>query len=140
VYVDGIATTGLPGKATWSGLECSVFLVAGEADPITKPENVNKIAEYLGHANEVVSSKTANVQSREERDRDSIAHFQALVLPAPASHALLYAPRTARPLAGHIQSFLTQVDHRLSLGWQLQYLAEGGKWAVSLVTTLTNQY
>jgi len=138
-YVDGKPTSGLPGKDVWSGLRCSVFLVAGEADPITKPDNVSKIAAYLGHASEAVLPKAAsdNLTSKGMNgtqatmyEVDGAAQFQALILPSPASHALLYAPRTARPLAGHIQSFLTRVDHRLSLGWQLQYLSEGGKWDV----------
>jgi hypothetical protein len=138
VYVDGKPTTGLPGKYVWSGLQCSVFLIAGEADPITKPENVNKIAAYLGRAEEVVSlegSKQAKDQQPQqgespESSSETVSQFQARILPSPASHALLYAPKTARPLAGHIQSFLTKVDHRLSLGWQLRYLSEGGKWDV----------
>jgi hypothetical protein len=138
-YVDGKPTTGLPGEEIWASLRCSIFLVAGDADPITKPENVNKIAAYLGRSEEVNAHKVTNMAKASIQDQNGqagktkdevIAHFQALILPAPASHALIYAPRTARPLAGHIQSFLTQVDHRLSLGWQLQYLSEGGKWDV----------
>ena len=53
------------------------------------------------------------------------------VLPAPASHALLYDPATYRTLAGLIQTFLfDHVDSRLSLGWQLQHLCTEGKWDV----------
>ena len=53
------------------------------------------------------------------------------VLPAPASHALLYDPATYRTLAGLIQTFLSDhVDSRLSLGWQLQHLCTEGKWDV----------
>ena len=53
------------------------------------------------------------------------------VLPAPASHALLYDPATSRTLAGLIQTFLySHVDTRLSLGWQLQHLSTEGKWDV----------
>jgi protein-tyrosine phosphatase len=59
------------------------------------------------------------------------AGFEAIVLPSPASHALLYAPRTSRSLSAHIQNFLAaNVDHRLNLGWQLQYLTREGKWDV----------
>jgi hypothetical protein len=151
-YVNGQPQGGLPGKDVWSGIRCSVFLVAGEADPITKAENVEKIAAFLGHAKEVIAptisisdehgaaehllSHEAKLDGMPTASGGPIAsdnldvYFKALILPAPASHALLYAPRTARPLAGHIQSFLTQVDYRLSLGWQLQYLSEGGKWDV----------
>ena len=53
------------------------------------------------------------------------------VLPAPASHALLYAPTTCRVLAGVIEDFLAErIDQRLSLSWQLQHLATEGKWDV----------
>lgn len=53
------------------------------------------------------------------------------ILPAPASHALLYDPATYRTLAGLIQTFLSDhVDPRLSLGWQLQHLTTEGKWDV----------
>ncbi|KAK3170185.1 hypothetical protein OEA41_009571 [Lepraria neglecta] len=53
------------------------------------------------------------------------------ILPAPASHALLYDPATYRTLAGLIQDFMSEhVDTRLSLGWQLQHLSTEGKWDV----------
>jgi pimeloyl-ACP methyl ester carboxylesterase/protein-tyrosine phosphatase len=57
--------------------------------------------------------------------------LKTIILPAPAAHALLYAPSTVRTLAGLIQDFLADhVDNRLSLGWQLQYLTTEGKWDV----------
>ncbi|ORY13971.1 hypothetical protein BCR34DRAFT_250029 [Clohesyomyces aquaticus] len=53
------------------------------------------------------------------------------ILPKPAAHALLFAPSSSRTLAGLIGTFLADhIDPRLSLGWQLQYLASGGKWDV----------
>ena len=53
------------------------------------------------------------------------------ILPAPASHGLLYDPATYRTLAGLIHTFLHEhVDTRLSLGWQLQHLSTEGKWDV----------
>ncbi|KAH8812036.1 hypothetical protein F5884DRAFT_820062 [Xylogone sp. PMI_703] len=53
------------------------------------------------------------------------------ILPAPASHALLYMPSTVRILAGLISDFLSNhVSGRLSLGWQLQFLSTSGKWDV----------
>ncbi|KAF4119720.1 hypothetical protein GMORB2_4386 [Geosmithia morbida] len=53
------------------------------------------------------------------------------IMPAPATHAVLYAPRTVRAMAGLIGDFLaTNVTGRLSLGWQLQYLSREGKWDV----------
>ncbi|KAK8166552.1 ribosomal protein S21e-domain-containing protein [Phyllosticta citrichinensis] len=57
--------------------------------------------------------------------------LKTIILPAPASHALLYAPSTARTLSGLVQTFLAErIDKRLSLGWQLQHLTTEGKWDV----------
>jgi pimeloyl-ACP methyl ester carboxylesterase/protein-tyrosine phosphatase len=57
--------------------------------------------------------------------------LKTIILPAPASHSLLYMPSTVRTLAGLISDFLcSQVSPRLSLGWQLQYLSTAGKWDV----------
>lgn len=57
--------------------------------------------------------------------------LKTTVLPAPASHALLYQSATVRILAGLISDFLrSQVSPRLSLGWQLQFLSTSGKWDV----------
>ncbi|KND90890.1 mRNA-capping enzyme [Tolypocladium ophioglossoides CBS 100239] len=56
---------------------------------------------------------------------------QSIVIPAPANHALLYMPRSARALAGLISDFLAiNITGRLSLAWQLQYLSREGKWDV----------
>lgn len=56
---------------------------------------------------------------------------QSIIMPAPATHALLYAPRSARALAGLVSDFLaTKITGRLSLAWQLQYLSREGKWDV----------
>jgi pimeloyl-ACP methyl ester carboxylesterase/protein-tyrosine phosphatase len=49
----------------------------------------------------------------------------------PANHALLYLSFTVRILSGLISDFLTaHITGRLSLGWQLQYLSQEGKWDV----------
>lgn len=56
---------------------------------------------------------------------------QSIIMPSPASHALLYMPRSVHVLAGLISDFLaTHVTGRLSLAWQLQYLSREGKWDV----------
>ncbi|KAH8894900.1 hypothetical protein GQ53DRAFT_779743 [Thozetella sp. PMI_491] len=53
------------------------------------------------------------------------------ILPEPATHALLYTPNEVRVLAGLISYFLANhVTQRLSLGWQLQFLSQEGKWDV----------
>ena len=57
--------------------------------------------------------------------------LKTTILPAPASHGLLYDPTTSRILSGLIQTFLCEhIDTRLSLGWQLQHLSTEGKWDV----------
>lgn len=57
--------------------------------------------------------------------------LKTIILPAPASHSLLYMPSTVRTLAGVISDFLcSHVSQRLSLGWQLQFLSTAGKWDV----------
>ncbi|KAL4732371.1 hypothetical protein ACLX1H_001386 [Fusarium chlamydosporum] len=56
---------------------------------------------------------------------------QSFVMPAPATHAVLYTPCSVRVVAGLISDFLaTNVTGRLSLAWQLQYLSREGKWDV----------
>jgi pimeloyl-ACP methyl ester carboxylesterase/protein-tyrosine phosphatase len=185
-YENGVAHGGLPGREVWSGLECPVFLVAGEADNITKPTELVKIASFLGKShpvqielnedsepiidtaapvdisNELRPSKPSLRQikttlAKESSDEDPSATdthedpstpneelamippqlakprkvLKTTILPAPASHALLYMPSTVRILAGLISDFLcSQVSPRLSLGWQLQFLSTAGKWDV----------
>ncbi|KAL1652040.1 hypothetical protein SLS58_000164 [Diplodia intermedia] len=168
---------GMPGKEVWAGLDMPVFLVAGEADPVTPPNEIRKIASFLskdvGLAREkgaevVVDAaapvdltsangspqtyRTGSETLLDSLDTDSIPPLdvsmttdgeasvalkpkarclKTAILPSPASHALLYAPTTARTLAGLIQGFLAdRVDKRLSLGWQLKYLTTEGKWDV----------
>lgn len=59
------------------------------------------------------------------------AIVKTAILPAPASHALLYDHATYRTLAGLIEDFLsTRVSTHLNLGWQLQTLTTTGKWDV----------
>jgi hypothetical protein len=54
-----------------------------------------------------------------------------MILPKPATHALLYTPSTAPILGGLISDFLAdKVTGRLALSWQLQYLCRDGKWDV----------
>jgi hypothetical protein len=56
---------------------------------------------------------------------------KTLILPAPATHALLFTPNTVRTLAGFIGDFLSEhVTGRFSLAWQLLHLNHEGKWDV----------
>jgi len=149
---------GMPGQVVWSGLRAPLFLVAGEADKVTPADNVGKIAAFLGREDEVqrenyaipklrpvakgssTRTKTSSDQGTNPASPNLLLQaanaakkrvFKVLILPSPASHALLYSRRIARPLSAHIQTFLaSNVDQRLSLGWQLQYLTTEGKWDV----------
>lgn len=169
---------GLPGLEIWSSLQIPLFLIAGEADNITKPEELTKISQVIrssaspslgedgsgssnigrqvasstqgaldkdtsgqGRNHSTTSTETTVLKQDEKAATESIGMAPAYtkrqrvlktsILPAPASHALLYDPTTYRTLAGLIQTFLyDHIDSRLSLGWQLQYLTTGGKWDV----------
>ncbi|CZS95807.1 related to peroxisomal serine-active lipase [Rhynchosporium agropyri] len=185
-YDKGVATGGLPGELVWAGLQIPVFLVAGEVDHVTKPAEIEKIAQYMGKSQPVqikvekdskpVTDAAAPVDTSMDRESASFrqieylgeddflqvkseplddAHedpstptdglsvippqfsnskkkvLKTIILPAPASHALLYQPATVRVLAGLISDFLcNQVSPRLSLAWQLQFLTKSGKWDV----------
>jgi len=185
-YQNGVPKGGLPGRTVWAGLEVPVFLVAGEADSITRPVELEKIAGFLGKSHPVqievneksepildsaalVDTSIEGASKPSESDISSMnivdfsepddstteeAHedpstpneelsevppqpikpkkiLKTTILPAPASHALLYMPATVRTLAGLISDFLcSQVSPRLSLGWQLQFLSTAGKWDV----------
>lgn len=53
------------------------------------------------------------------------------ILPAPATHALLFTPHTVYIVSALIRDFLSDhITRRLDLGWQLQYLSREGKWDV----------
>ncbi|PYH71576.1 RNA 5'-triphosphatase domain-containing protein [Aspergillus vadensis CBS 113365] len=75
-----------------------------------------------------IEEKEITSESDQPGSRRSV---KTVILPAPASHALIYDRATYRTLAGIIQDFLSQhIDNRLSMGWQLQYLNTSGKWDV----------
>ncbi|KAA8567920.1 hypothetical protein EYC84_008362 [Monilinia fructicola] len=171
VYENHIAKGGLPGENIWKGLDMPVFLVAGEADNITKPGEIEKIAQFLGRPdpvpvelndkNEPVVDTAAPADIPTETKSTSIGNnlmtekhllennsisstdsseepstpddfdgaqsippqplrprkvFKTTIIPAPASHALLYMPSTVRTLAGLILGF--------------SFLSTSGKWDV----------
>ncbi|KAM0348640.1 hypothetical protein ACHAPU_004075 [Fusarium lateritium] len=79
-------------------------------DPSTPNETVAELPAQPNHPKKVVKS---------------------VVMPAPATHAVLYTPCSVRAVAGLISEFLAEhVTGRLSLAWQLQYLSREGKWDV----------
>ncbi|KAI9816690.1 MAG: hypothetical protein M1832_004978 [Thelocarpon impressellum] len=46
----GEMTGGFPGKEVWAGLDMPVFLIAGEEDAVTKPEEIEVIVGFMGRA------------------------------------------------------------------------------------------
>ncbi|KXH52864.1 hypothetical protein CNYM01_12940 [Colletotrichum nymphaeae SA-01] len=46
-YENGVAKGGVPGKDVWAGIDVPVYLVGGKEDKLTKPEEVDKIKDYL---------------------------------------------------------------------------------------------
>ena len=45
---DGSLSGGLPGPQLWAGVTSPIYLIAGEADNITKPEEITVISDVLG--------------------------------------------------------------------------------------------
>lgn len=152
---------GLPGEEVWAGVRTPVLLVGGESDTVTRPVELQKLLKALGDTGGKIMDEDADgsvAASDTSMLPDSLAHeekfgtepqleekvtnesnglprtkrsVKTVILPAPASHALLYDRATYRTLAGIIQDFVSQhADHRLNLGWQLQYLNTSGKWDV----------
>jgi pimeloyl-ACP methyl ester carboxylesterase/protein-tyrosine phosphatase len=165
-YETGEAVGGMPGEKVWAGIHMPILLVAGEADAVTKPAEIQTLLKFFGDASAHTAIDTAGggiipdasrVHDQIKSPTDQRAHDEAYgiqssetekqlvdqtsgerkrlvksaILPAPASHALLYDRATYRTLAGIIQDFLSShIDKRLGLGWQLQYLNTSGKWDV----------
>lgn len=164
-YKGDEAIGGMPGEKVWAGVHMPILLVAGEADAVTKPVEIQKLLKYFGKASAHTTIDTTGSSTIPDASRvhDQIAGspnthqetpavqvvidnenktefssgnerkrvVKSAILPAPASHALLYDRATYRTLAGIIQGFLSSnIDKRLGLGWQLQHLNTSGKWDV----------
>ena len=169
-YKGGEAVGGMPGGKIWAGIQMPILLVAGEADAVTKPEEIQKLLRYFGEASSHTTVNTqgsgssiipdaSRVHDQTPAPSNRLSHeelygvqpsdnekqldqtmgekperkrlVKTAILPAPASHALLYDRATYRTLAGIIQDFLSHhIDERLGLGWQLQYMNTSGKWDV----------
>jgi len=124
----------LLGPGIWSGLDVPVLLITGEADRVTPPEEVEKIANILKSSWDRLPNVELKANGTVETSQPTFKpcrYLKSTILPSPASHAILFAPATCRVTSGLIQSFLSDhIDKRLSLGWQLQYLSTEGKWDV----------
>lgn len=153
---------GMPGEKVWAGIDIPILLVAGEADAVTKPIEIQKLLKFFGDVSThtAIDTTGSSIVPDASRVHDQVAApsddsacdkahgvkemeqinlaggerkrlVKSAILPAPASHALLYDRATYRTLAGIIQDFLSSnIDKRLGLGWQLQYMNTSGKWDV----------
>ena len=156
---DGTRSGGLPGPDIWARLSVPLFAIAGEADHVTPPSEIEVIAKALGK-DRLAKGVTVEPQiSREDQSldlesstsgttlvpRDDTGDLESAssgptrsglvlktsILPKPAGHALFFDVSTYRTLSGLMQDFIANhVDRRLSLGWQLQHLKEANKWDV----------
>lgn len=142
---------GWPGQDVWHGITTPMLLIAGKADTVTSPREVVHIVhhlfgadfEHLSAVEDEAAHKamilTNGLEPRTfQRDISSMTAgpgmkqvISLIWLPAPASHALLYAHITHRLVSALIESFLSKhVNTHLDFGFQLRLLTTSGKWDV----------
>ena len=68
-YENGIPMDGLAGEETWSKLEVPVFLIAGEADITTKPEEIDIISAFLGTSTKELVNVKPVLEESEQHDQ-----------------------------------------------------------------------
>lgn len=92
----------------WHALDCPVYMIGAEDDQVTRPANIDQIRSWLG-------PKSADIEH-------TIIH--------DAGHACIIE----RPevVCGLVSDFIAKsVDQKLSLGWQLAFLASKmDKWSL----------
>lgn len=144
----GRAIGGIPGKDVWARIRVPLFMIAGEADKVTKPSELAEIVSFLQKPNKSIPGNSGSepipvANSNQASPPRSVALtssdtsagvlpdiittktasstvLKTATLPAPAAHALLYDHRTYRTVAGLIEDFLAaHVSPHLSLGWQV---------------------
>ena len=88
----------------------------------------NSEAPVKRNSTEIISGGQTNTSTTSSRHSYPV---KTAILPAPASHALLYDHAFYRTVAGLIEEFLsTHVCTALSMSYQLQTLTTTGKWDV----------
>ncbi|MCJ1293174.1 hypothetical protein MMC34_004727 [Xylographa carneopallida] len=58
---DGSTSGGLPDPAVWAGISVPLFLIAGEADTVTKPEEIELISKAIRGSGEKVSKDSERI-------------------------------------------------------------------------------
>jgi pimeloyl-ACP methyl ester carboxylesterase len=136
VGTDGTLHGGLPGPDAWARIAVPVFLIAGEADQVTKPKEIAIITKAIGFGVNAKANSTDNAHKSSQTPaisglKSAGLKLKTTILPAPAAHGLLYDHSTYRTVSGLILTFLSDhIQPRLSMGWQLQHLKESNKWDV----------
>lgn len=93
---------------------------------IQKPDQGVELDAGIAH-----DTQAGTLPSTSETRSHHSAVIKTVILPSPASHALLYDHANYRIVAGLIEDFLARhVSEQLGLGWQLQKLTKSGKWDV----------
>lgn len=143
---DGSHAGGYPSDRIWEGITSPLLLIAGEGDHVTPATGINDIVHYLTHrASNQWKDKQENggndpvLQATNGLIPTTIQYeigghcstIEAVTLPAPASHALLYAHTTYRLVSALIEAFLAKhVSKKLDFSYQLRLLTTSGKWDV----------
>lgn len=146
VNSDGKVVGGYPDASVWRGIETCCFFIAGMADRVTPPGEIVLLVHSMSGKSlsdypqpvEPEDSLQASANGLtpitipwKSVDPSASAVIQAITLPDPAAHALLYAHSTYRLVSALIESFLTlHVSSRLDFSYQLQILTTSGKWDV----------
>lgn len=83
VYNNAEPVGGIPGKKVWAGVKTAVLAVAGEADAITRPEEVQKLLEFFG---ELKTNTELDVRGGSVIPDASSIHDRVLAEDADALH------------------------------------------------------
>ncbi|KAH9826135.1 Serine aminopeptidase, S33 [Teratosphaeria destructans] len=110
---DGHQQTGWPGREVWAGIQVPLFLVAGEADEVTSPHEVEQIADWL-NSRETAADQPKVVEV-EQQPKIVVTHSEVddetapdAPSSAPSSDALASTARDVQLAQDHLSS-----DHDL---------------------------
>lgn len=106
-YTDGKAIGGIPGVSTWAGLDIPVYLIAGEADHLTPPKEVEKIVAAMKQAEHGTTDGTAavvvsleahqHINRAEDKDDDFVKVSQLIGPSREAAEEQDIPPQPAHP-------------------------------------------
>jgi pimeloyl-ACP methyl ester carboxylesterase len=85
------AETGWPGQEVWSGMKVPLFLVAGEADTLTSPKEVEQIAAWLTGQHNAAETTAPNAVADTEAER-RLREVREIAPDEPAPESMNGAP------------------------------------------------